>query len=71
MFISHARNCASGVFRKGLCLISYVIVCLFVFYAAGAAADVGGMVVVVLCLQCFLASDNPPAPHLTTLIVCV
>jgi len=71
VFISHARNCASGVFRKGLCLISYVIVCLFVFYAAGAAAVDGGMVVVVVCLQCYVASDKPPAPNLTTVSVCV
>jgi len=48
-----------------------LFVCLFVVVAVGAAADVGGMVVVVLCLQSYLASDNPPAPHLTTVSVCV
>ena len=48
-----------------------LFVCLFVVVAVGAAADVGGMVVVVLCLQCHFASDKLPPPHLTTISVCL
>jgi len=40
MLISHTRNCASGVFRKSLCVITYIIVCMYFFVVAAA----GGVV---------------------------
>ena len=74
LLISQTRSCASGVFRKSLCLIRYVIVCLFVVAAPAIAAaagggrggGVGGGV-----FSCHLASDKPPPPHLITVSVCL
>jgi uncharacterized membrane protein len=42
LLISQTRSCASGAFRKSLCLISYVIVLLFVVAAAAISAAAGG-----------------------------
>ena len=44
LHISQNRNCASGDFRKSVCLISYIIVCMYfcLFVVVASAASGGG-----------------------------
>jgi len=65
MLISHTKNCASGVIRKSVCVITYIIVCWYDCLLLLLLV----VVLLVLCLQYNFASDKPPPSQIIAVSV--
>jgi len=72
VLISHTRNCAGGVFRDSLRVISYIIVCVYVCLLLLLLLLLLLVVVVmVVCLHYYFTSDKPPPTQLIAVCVCL